>query len=84
MEQPITAPVLQIHGLSDGAVLPRSVDGSEQFVRGAYTRRDLPNLGHFPHEEDPDRFAEVVLPWLADVHPVTAGSASSAGPLSQV
>lgn len=70
MEQPVIAPVLQIHGLSDGAVLPRSVDGSDEFVRGAYRRLDLPGLGHFPHEEDPAGFADVLLPWLQDVSPV--------------
>jgi pimeloyl-ACP methyl ester carboxylesterase len=71
MEQPIIAPVLQVHGLVDGAVLPRSVDGSEDFVVGEYERVDMPGLGHFPHEEDPAAFAEVLLPWLRRVHPTT-------------
>lgn len=66
MEQPILAPVLQVHGLADGAVLPRSIDGSEEFVRGPYQRSDLAGIGHFPHEEDPQRFADLLLPWLAD------------------
>ncbi len=66
MEQPVIAPVLQIHGLADGAVLPRSVDGSEEFVTGDYRRYDLPNVGHFVHEEEPAAFADLVLPWLAE------------------
>lgn len=69
MERPIPAPVLQIQGLSDGAVLPRSIDGSEDFVRGGYQRHDMPDVGHFPHEEDPDGFAGVLLPWLHSVSP---------------
>ena len=82
MEQPIIAPVLQIHGLSDGAVLPRSVDGSEEFVTGGYQRHDLPDIGHFVHEEDPQAFADLVLPWLATVSPspLSAASRASAEP----
>jgi pimeloyl-ACP methyl ester carboxylesterase len=64
MEQPIIAPVLQVHGLADGAVLPRSVDGSEEFVTGDYRREDLPGIGHFVHEEAPTTFADLLLPWL--------------------
>ncbi len=79
MEQPVIAPVLQIHGLSDGAVLPRSIDGSEAFVTGDYQRRDLPDVGHFPHEEDPQGFADIVLPWLAAVSPGASAGAQSAG-----
>lgn len=62
--QPVTVPVLQVHGTVDGAVLPSSVDGSERYAGAAYDRVDLDGLGHFPHEEDPARFAEVLLPWL--------------------
>lgn len=69
MEQPILAPVLQIQGLSDGAVLPRTIDGSEEFVRGDYQRRDVPHVGHFPQEEDPAGFAAILLPWLRGVSP---------------
>lgn len=65
MEQPIIAPVLQIHGTSDRTVLARSVDGSEAFVAGPYQRKDLPGIGHFPHEEAPDAFNALVLDWLA-------------------
>ena len=69
MEQPIIAPVMQIHGLSDGSVLPRTVDGSQDYVTGEYRRHDLPNIGHFPHEEDPAGFADLLLSWLVEVVP---------------
>jgi pimeloyl-ACP methyl ester carboxylesterase len=61
---PLAVPVLQIHGVDDGAVLPSSVDGSEAYVRAAYTRVDLPGVGHFPQEEDPASFDAALLPWL--------------------
>jgi pimeloyl-ACP methyl ester carboxylesterase len=73
MEQPIIAPVLQVHGLADGAILPRSVDGSEEFVVGGYERVDLPGAGHFPQEEDPEAFADVLLPWVRRIAPPQQG-----------
>jgi pimeloyl-ACP methyl ester carboxylesterase len=77
MEQPVIAPVLQVHGLSDGAVLPRSVDGSEEFVAGDYQRRDLPGVGHFVHEEAPATFADLVLDWLGQHYPSSARAAAA-------
>jgi pimeloyl-ACP methyl ester carboxylesterase len=62
--EPVTAPVLQVHGANDGAVLPSSVNGSEDFTTGGYTRVDLEGVGHFPHEEDPAAFDAVLVPWL--------------------
>ena len=62
--EPVGVPVLQIHGQQDGAVLPRSVDGSEEYAGAGYDRVDLPGVGHFPHEEDPGAFDSVLLPWL--------------------
>jgi pimeloyl-ACP methyl ester carboxylesterase len=79
MEQPILAPVLQIQGLADGAVLPGSVDGSEDFVVGDYRREDIEGIGHFPHEEDPEAFAGLVAPWLAGMLPTASGAAPAAG-----
>jgi pimeloyl-ACP methyl ester carboxylesterase len=81
MEQPIIVPVLQVHGLSDGAVLPRSVDGSEEFVTGDYQRQDLPGIGHFVHEEAPAAFADLVIAWLAEHFPVAAPSGAVTTPV---
>jgi len=61
---PVEVPVLQVHGVRDGAVLPRSVDGSEAYAGAGYTRVDLEGVGHFPHEEDPDAFDAALLPWI--------------------
>jgi len=60
----VQVPVLQIHGRLDGAVLPSSVNGSEHYAAAGYSRVDLDGVGHFPHEEDPDAFDAVLLPWI--------------------
>ena len=61
---PVQVPVLQIHGRLDGAVLPSSVNGSEHYAAAGYSRVALDGVGHFPHEEDPDAFDAVLLPWI--------------------
>ena len=61
---PVGVPVLQVHGVRDGAVLPSSVDGSEAYAAAGYTRVDLEGVGHFAHEEDPAQFDAALLPWL--------------------
>ena len=63
--QPVSPPVLQIHGVNDGAILPRSLIGSESYAGGSYRRMDMANVGHFPHEEDPAGFNNILLEWLA-------------------
>jgi pimeloyl-ACP methyl ester carboxylesterase len=64
---PVTMPVLQVHGVDDGAILPSSVDGSEAYASAGYERVDLDGVGHFPHEEDPETFTRVLLDWLEKV-----------------
>ncbi len=66
MEAPIQRRVLQVHGALDPMMLPSSVDGSDEYVRGGYDRIDL-ECGHFPHEEVPDQFNSALLAWLKDV-----------------
>jgi pimeloyl-ACP methyl ester carboxylesterase len=72
--EPVGAPVLQVHGERDGAVLARIVDGSEDYAGAGYERVDLPGVGHFPHEEDPAAFDAVLLPWLQTLHASPAGA----------
>ncbi|MFZ0325215.1 MAG: alpha/beta hydrolase [Actinomycetes bacterium] len=64
MRSPIKAPVLQVHGDQDRWLLPASAQGSDQYVTGPYEWRLLDGVGHFPHEEAPDRFDTEVLKWL--------------------
>ena len=61
----ISAPVLHVHGSADRTVLPRTSLGSRQFTAGPYAWRLLADVGHFPHEEAPDRVGELILGWLA-------------------
>jgi len=69
MSRPIDVPVLQIHGSADPLVLASSAQGSGQFVTAPYRWRLLEGVGHFPHEEDPQRFDDTVLAWLDDPEP---------------
>ena len=64
MEAPVQCPVLQVHGTGDPMILASSVDGSEDYVRAAYSRVDL-DAGHYPHEERPEVFTAALLEWLA-------------------
>ncbi|MGN6110491.1 MAG: alpha/beta fold hydrolase [Kofleriaceae bacterium] len=58
----IATPVLQLHGASDGCVLPPSDRDAERFVQ-----RELeivPNAGHFVHLEQSTTIAARVAAWL--------------------
>ncbi len=66
MAGPVTVPTLQVHGALDGCVLPASALGSRRYVEGPYRWHLMPGVGHFPHEEDPAGFTEVLHHWLAD------------------
>jgi pimeloyl-ACP methyl ester carboxylesterase len=63
MAAPITAPTLQLHGALDPYVLPATARGSDRYVAGAYEWRELPGVGHFPHEEAPDTVTEAIAHW---------------------
>ena len=69
MAAPITAPTLQLHGALDPCVLPSSARGSGRYVAGAYEWRELPGVGHFPHEEVPDQVTEAIADWSKDPVP---------------
>lgn len=64
MAAPVTQPVLQILGQNDGSLLTRTFDGSETFVTGRYERHEMSGVGHFPQEERPTEFNQLVLRWL--------------------
>ncbi len=64
MQTPISAPTLQLHGELDPCVLSSTAQGSGRYVEGDYRWRELPGLGHFPHQEDPDLVTSELLAWL--------------------
>jgi pimeloyl-ACP methyl ester carboxylesterase len=63
MTAPIVAPTLQLHGALDGCVLPKTAQGSGQYVTADYEWRLLEGVGHFPHEEAPDLVTGELLRW---------------------
>jgi pimeloyl-ACP methyl ester carboxylesterase len=63
MAAPVTAPTLQMHGALDPFVLPSTARGSGRYVAGAYEWRELPGVGHFPHEEDPATVTAAIADW---------------------
>ena len=62
LAQPITTPLLQLHGADDGCVLPPTADDSRLFA-GPHELRVLEGLGHFLHLEAPEEIAEQVAAW---------------------
>jgi pimeloyl-ACP methyl ester carboxylesterase len=63
LRQPITAPVLHLHGALDTCVLPDTAQGSGRYVAGAYEWRVLDGVGHFPHNELPEVVSGELVRW---------------------
>ena len=63
MSVPVTPPTLQLHGAMDPFLLPASAIGSGRYVAGRYRWQLLPDVGHFPHEEQPDLVTRELLDW---------------------
>jgi pimeloyl-ACP methyl ester carboxylesterase len=63
MSAPVTAPTLQLHGTLDPCVLADTARGSGRYVAGAYEFRELPGIGHFPHEEAPEEITRSIAAW---------------------
>ena len=64
-------PLCVIHGDDDPAVPATSAAGSRAHVGDSYQFRTLEGAGHFPHEEQPAAFNDLLLSWLARVSPVS-------------
>ncbi len=63
LQQPVTAPVLHLHGDFDGCVLPRTAQGSGRYVTGDYEWRILDGVGHFPQNEVPELISGELIHW---------------------
>ena len=68
MERPVVQPVFSVHGDADPALPADDGRRTSQRVTGSYRHHVLAGAGHFPHEEQPAAFTELLLGWLADVH----------------
>ena len=67
-----TVPVLQVHGGADGCQPAATAAASGRLLArlGAGYRFELiPDVGHFLHEEAPERVNSLLLAWLREVSP---------------
>ncbi len=64
LAEPITLPVLQIHGARDPLILPTTAGQSSRWVRGDYQWTSLSDGGHYLLDEHSDLLLGLVLPWL--------------------
>jgi pimeloyl-ACP methyl ester carboxylesterase len=69
MRTVIQAPTLHLHGALDTCVPPSAARGSVRYVDGPYRWRLIDGAGHFPAEEQPDRFDQALHSWLTDPEP---------------
>ncbi len=67
MRPPVAQPVCCIVGADDPALPASALERTRAHVVGELTEHRLPEAGHFPHEEQPEAFDAVLLPWLAQV-----------------
>ncbi|MDQ6874314.1 MAG: alpha/beta hydrolase [Actinomycetota bacterium] len=63
LQQPVTAPTLQLHGGLDSCVLPRTAQGSGRYVAASYEWHLLPGVGHFVAEEAPEIVTGELVRW---------------------
>jgi pimeloyl-ACP methyl ester carboxylesterase len=64
MRAPVAVPVLQVHGSLDGVSSPASSTTPPALLAGPLHYEVLTTAGHFPHEETPELFNELLLEWL--------------------
>ncbi|WP_029289313.1 alpha/beta fold hydrolase [Cellulomonas sp. HZM] len=70
LERAVPLPVLQVHGGRDGlrpAARSALTPGVRARVSSSYRYELLPDAGHFPAEEQPERVTGLLLEWLAQV-----------------
>jgi pimeloyl-ACP methyl ester carboxylesterase len=63
LRRPVEMPVLQLHGSLDTCVLPRTAKGSGRYVTGDYEWHQLDGVGHFAHNEAPERVSSELIRW---------------------
>ncbi len=64
VEEPISVPVLSLHGEEDPFVLMPSVLASHRQISGPLRFASVPGAGHFLPEEAPDQVTHALLEWL--------------------
>ena len=67
MPEPIArvqAPVLQIHGLDDQALLPGALNNTWEWIDGDLTLTTIPDAGHFVQQDAADLVTRTIRAWL--------------------
>jgi pimeloyl-ACP methyl ester carboxylesterase len=65
MRTVIEQPVCCVSGADDRVVPASGMERSRRWTGSDVVHHLVPGVGHFPHEEDPDRFTGLLLSWLA-------------------
>lgn len=60
----LDVPTLVLHGQVDTVNHPDTSAGRERFFRGAYERKLMAGVGHFPQREAPDAVSEELIRFL--------------------
>ena len=63
LRQPISGPVLHLHGERDTCVLPETAQGAGRYVSGTYEWGVIDRIGHFPHNELPELVSGELIRW---------------------
>lgn len=64
---PMSMPVLQVHGVHDRNISIELAASSDELLAGDHSWLALEAVGHFPHEEAPDEVTGALLGWLDKV-----------------
>lgn len=62
---PVRVPLLSVSGERDQLVPASAMARAAAYVQAPHQLITLPGVGHFPHEEAPAQFNELLLRWLA-------------------
>ena len=60
----VQAPVLQIHGMDDKALLPGALDGTWRWLEKDWTLVTAPGAGHFVQQDAPELVSKTMRAWL--------------------
>ena len=61
----VQAPVLQFHGLVDGALLPEGLNNTWDHLAQDWTLVTMPGVTHWPHHDKPDFVSDMMKAWLS-------------------
>jgi len=60
----VKAPVLEIHGLNDKALLPDALNGTWEWLEKDFTLVTVPGAGHFVQQDASDLVTRTIRTWL--------------------